>query len=316
MIVRRGGAIRRGSKVGTAVAAALGLTLLLPATAGAATRTQSDVGASVNCNLNGLHQNQGPVSTCQNLSIVTQILVNGVDVAPGTSLVVGDVVTVRVTVPPRGGHDAYYQETSDGIRNNSRDERFAIRVGLPAETGTSLSTPTNVTMSRTDNGDRGNGPAINCLAQNGQEGARTDPPTGVTVGGPSVGSTEMSASVNGATLAAFWDQMAYDRCVNVLSNNGYYAGFTLSFDQIVVTGGAVELTPTWTLGQVTQELKNGSRSIAWGSATDVALHLPAEDPIPVVDPYLFAAVTVASGGGLLVWWRSRRQTAPEPAPAR
>jgi len=266
------------------VVAVLAMSLLAAAPASAATRNQTDVGANVNCNLNGLHQNQGPVSTCGDLTITTRVLVNGADVPQGTVLAVGDVVTVEVVVPPRGGHDAFYQETVDGIRNNNRDQRFAIRVGLPGETGTNLSAPTNVVMSRTDNGDRGNGPAINCLAHNGQEGARTDGATAVAIGGPSVGSTDMNASVTGTTFVAQWDEMAYDRCVNVLSNNGYYAGFTVRFDQVVEQAGTAALTPTWSLGEVSQELKNGSRSVTWGSNADMALTLGSvQGPVAVPD---------------------------------
>jgi hypothetical protein len=270
---------RSRRRFGAALALATGLVaaVLAPTSpASAVTRNQVDVGANVNCNLNGLHQNEGPVSTCRDLTITTQVLVNGADVPQGTVLAVGDVVTVRVVIAPRGGHDAFYQETVDGIRNNDRDQRFAIRVGLPGETGTNLSQPANVVMSRTDNGDRGSGPLINCLAHDGQEAARTDAPTAVPLDGSLVGSTRMNASVVGAQLVAQWDEMAYDRCVNVLSNNGYYAGFTLSFDQVVDVAGTVPLTPTWNLGEVSHELKNGNRRITWGSNADVSLTIASE----------------------------------------
>jgi LPXTG-motif cell wall-anchored protein len=280
---------RRTTASRVALALALALTAagagVLPASpAGAETRNQVDVGANLNCALNGLHQGTGPVSTCNDLTITTRVLVNGADVPAGTVLAVGDVVTVQVTVPPRGGHDSFYQETVDGIRNNGNDERFAIRVGLPGQTGTNLSAPANVSMSRTDTGDRGNGPLINCLIHNGQEGARSDGATGITLGAAPVGGTAMNANVSGTTLTAQWDDLAWDRCVNVLSNNGFYGGMTLSFDQTVATLGAVPLQPTWNLGQVAMERTNLSRQLLWGTNVDVALTLPAQPPGPTAVP--------------------------------
>lgn len=265
--------------------AVVGMTLAVGLGAGPAaaeTRNQVDVGADVNCNLNGLHQGTGPVSTCGDLTIVTEVLVNGASEAAGHALEIGDVVTVRLTVTPRGGHDAFYEETVDGIRNNGggSDMRFALDIALPGETGTELSAPTNVQMSRTDNGDRGNGPLINCLAHNGQEGQRSDPLTAVTLGGPSVGTTAMNASLAGGSITARWDDMAWDRCVNVLSNNGFYGGHVIQFDQTVDTLGTSTLTPTWNFGQVRMERTDGSRVIRWGTSADQSLTLPAAPYIP------------------------------------
>jgi len=263
----------------------------------AQSQIQADVGPDVNCNLAGLHQGTGPVSTCGNLTIDARVLVNGVDVPAGTVLAVGDIVTVRLTVTPRGGHDAFYQETVDGIRNNNRDLRFAVDVGLPGQTGTELSAPTNVQMSRTDNGDRGNGPLINCLAHNGQEAAAADPLTPVAIGGAPVGATQMHAEVSGSTLTAQWDQLAFDRCVNVLSNNGYYGGQVLSFDQAVTALGSTPTAPTWSLGQVSLERKDGSRSIRWGADSDLALSLPAAPFVPGPTAVADGAVVDASYSG-------------------
>ena len=92
-------------------------------TAGAIDVTQSNVGANVNCALNGLHQNTGPVSTCYDISIRTEILVNGAVALPGASMQPGDVVTVRLTVIEEGGQNSFYEETVDGIR-------FAQRPGI------------------------------------------------------------------------------------------------------------------------------------------------------------------------------------------
>ncbi|HEY4378529.1 MAG TPA: Ig-like domain-containing protein, partial [Acidimicrobiales bacterium] len=154
----------------------------------------------------------------------------------------------------------------------------------------------NVVMSREDDGDRGNSPALNCLFQNGQEGAVTDGPTPVTVGGGSVGGTQMNASVNGTTLTAQWDQLAYDRCVNVYSNNGYYGGMTLSFDQTVTSLGVVPVQPVWTDGQVRLERKDGSHVIHWGTDADTNLTIPAAlRPTAVADSGIVDATYAGQG---------------------
>ena len=274
------GPVRRLGRSLVAVATvAVGATMALGGgtPAGAATVAQNSASTDVNCNLNGLHQGTGPVSTCDSIDITSEVLVDGANVSAGSDLDIGDVVTVRLTVAPRGGHDAFYEETVDGIRNNGDDTRFVVDVDLPMETGTHLSGPANVRMSRTDTGDRGNGPVINCLAHNGQEAARSDALTYITLGAAGVGGTKMSASKTGNTVKAVWDDMAWDRCVNVLSNNGFYPGHVVEFTQTVLSTGAATLNPTWTFGQVAMARDDGSRQIRWGSDSAIGMSLPPDD---------------------------------------
>ena len=237
---------------------------------------QPSASENVNCALHGLHQGHGPVSTCNSVGITTSLLMNGVAPAAGyTYFKAGDVFTVQMTMPAIGGNNAMYQETVDGIRNNQYDEFSYQDVMLPPATGTYLSAPQNITMSRTDNGDRGNGPAINCLFQNGDDSARSDAAQAVPLGGAQVGSTKMSTGIytNGGNqvLRAAWNQVSIDRCNNVYSNNGEYAGFTLSFTQQIiampVAPAVLPATMVWTFPAFAIGRTNGSAVINWGDQT-------------------------------------------------
>lgn len=248
--------------------------------AGALTTTQSNVGSNVNCSVNGLHQGAGPVSTCRDISITTELLVNGADTAAGANLFAGDVVTVRLTVAAEGGDNSFYEETSDGIRNGESggvsDIQAYFDVGLPTQTGTQLSSPANVKMSRTDNGDRGNGPAINCLTQAGQEAAVTDGLTAITVGAAEVGGTKMKAAVSGTTLRGTWNDMAWDRCRAVTFNNAVYPGHVLEFTQTVLSHTMSNQSLTWNLGQFTAARDDASRSITWGANSNTIFNVPGD----------------------------------------
>ena len=248
-------------------------------TAGAIDVTQSNVGANVNCALNGLHQNTGPVSTCYDISIRTEILVNGAVALPGASMQPGDVVTVRLTVIEEGGQNSFYEETVDGIRNNevggASDIQGYFNVTLPTQTGAQLGNPTGIMMSRSDSGDRGSGPAINCALHSGQESAVSDPLTAITLGGPAVGGTDMMATVSGGVLRGTWDDMAWDRCRGLLSNNGLYPGHVLEFQQTVLTQLAADQTLTWGLGQFTMARDDASRTITWGQNANQSLLIAA-----------------------------------------
>ncbi|MEZ5373924.1 MAG: S-layer homology domain-containing protein [Microthrixaceae bacterium] len=273
------GPVRRLGRSLVAVATvAVGATMALGGAtpAGAATVAQNSASTDVNCNLNGLHQGTGPVSTCDSIDITSEVLVDGANVSAGSDLDIGDVVTVRLTVAPRGGHDAFYEETVDGSGTTATtrgSSSTSICRWRPAPT----SGPANVRMSRTDTGDRGNGPMINCLAHNGQEAARSDALTNITLGAAGVGGTKMSASKTGNTVKAVWDDMAWDRCVNVLSNNGFYPGHVVEFTQTVLSTGAATLNPTWTFGQVAMARDDGSRQIRWGSDSAIGMSLPPDD---------------------------------------
>ncbi|HEX7132593.1 MAG TPA: fibronectin type III domain-containing protein [Iamia sp.] len=275
------------------------LALTAPgAPAGAATVVQTGVKPSdPDCQSGRLHVNgatPGTIGTCGGITITGAVKVNGGDVVAGTSLAIGDVVTVSVVVTPQGGHSAMYAETVDGIRHHQYDTDAVIPIGLPSQTGTLLSSPADVTMSRTDNGDRGNGPAINCLAQNGQDAARTDGATGITLGAGPVGQNGMRAAVSGSALTAKWTTMAADRCVNVVSNNGFYPGQSISFTQTVLSLGAAIQTPTWSLGGLTLQLDDASRTLTWGSAKNVSLSMPAPAPTAPGAP---TGVTAVGGNG-------------------
>ncbi len=287
----RRGAVRRVVAVTATAAAAATLLLIGPAgPAGATTRVQSDVQPTAStCQSDRLHPDgttSGTIGTCGGIDITTSVKVGGVDVAPGTALAPGDQVTVSMVVNPEGGDSAMYAETVDGIRSHQYDSEALVRVGLPAQTGTTLSAPTGVTMSRTDLGSRGSGPLINCLAQNGQDSPRTDPTTAVALGAGPVGLNGMQAAVSGSTLTGRWTTMAADRCVTLLSNNGWYPGFSLEFTQTVTGLGATAQAPTWSLGALSLARKDVARSLTWGSSSPVALSLPAAPPpnqAPVAD---------------------------------
>lgn len=256
--------------VGVATTASSGI-------AGAITTTQTNVGADVNCNVNGLHQGAGPVSTCNDVSIMSEVLVNGSDVVAGANLFEGDVITVRVTVVTEGGQNSFYEETVDGLRNNETggqsDIQARIEIGLPGQTGTNLSSPSNIKMSRTDTGDRGNAPAINCLAQSGEEAAVSDATTSVTLGGAVVGGTKMSAALSGSTFKAKWDDMAWDRCRGVVSNNGIYPGHVVEFTQTVLHHTQSTQNLAWSLGQLTLARDDGSHTIHFGANSSAALNV-------------------------------------------
>ena len=57
----------------------------------------------------------GSFPQCNGIDLVRTVTVNGVDVAAGTKLALGDVVRVSVWCPARGDWDAYYKETGDGL---------------------------------------------------------------------------------------------------------------------------------------------------------------------------------------------------------
>lgn len=262
---------RRVRTVAVSVTAALVLGLLAavaPVTPVAAvTVTQANVSPG-SCTL--LHD--GSIQTCRGIDITSRILVNGADAGTTPALRVGDVLAVSVTVAPRGGHDAMYQETVDGLRNNA-DVVADIAVGLPTVSTAVLSAPTAVRMSRTDSGDRGNGPAINCLAQNGQDAARTDADRAITLGASPVGLNGMRAAVAGGTLTGSWTTMSFDRCTNVVSNNGAYAGHTLSFTQTVT--GRTTSPLRYQLGTISLRRTDNGRTVTWGSASTPTFTGPA-----------------------------------------
>lgn len=293
---------RRSTVVALAVTLLAGvLALAAPgAPAGALSIVQQGVKPSdPDCQAGRLHTS-GTIGTCGGITVTGSVRVNGADVPAGTALAIGDVVTVSVVVTPQGGHGAMYAETVDGIRNNQYDTEAVVPIGLPAQTGTLLSTPTAVTMSRTDQGDRGNGPAINCLAQAGQDAARTDPATAVTLGAAPVGQNGMVAAVAGTTLTARWTTMAADRCVNVVSNNGFYPGQSISFTQTVLAKGATAQTPTWSLGGLTLRLDDETRALTWGAAKNASLTLAATPPTAPAAPT--AVTTVRGAGQATVGW--------------
>lgn len=274
---RRGAALGSTLMFGLVVGVA---TTIAGPVAGAINVTQTNVGANVNCNLNGLHQGAGPVSTCNDISIQTQLLVNGSDLAAGSNLVAGDVVTVRMTVVTEGGQDSFYEETSDGLRNNetggASDIQAYFNVSLPTQTGSQLSSPANVKMSRTDTGDRGDAPLINCLTQNGQEAAVSDSLTAITVGAAVVGGTDMKASLSGTAFRGTWDDMAWDRCRGVTFNNGIYPGHVLEFTQTVLSHVTSNQTLSWNLGQFTLARDDASRTITWGANAVRSFNVPGD----------------------------------------
>jgi hypothetical protein len=287
---------RRSTVVALAVTLLAGvLALAAPgAPAGALSIVQQGVKPSdPDCQAGRLHTS-GTIGTCGGITVTGSVRVNGADVPAGTALAIGDVVTVSVVVTPQGGHGAMYAETVDGIRNDQYDTEAVVPIGLPTQTGTLLSTPAAVTMSRTDQGDRGNGPAINCLAQAGQDAARTDPATVITLGAAPVGQNGMVAAVAGTTLTARWTTMAADRCVNVVSNNGFYPGQSISFTQTVLAKGATAQTPTWSLGGLTLRLDDETRALTWGAAKNASLSLAATPPTAPAAP---TAVTAVRGDG-------------------
>ncbi len=288
--------IRRSTVVALVATLLAGLLALAApgAPAGAVTVVQQGVKPSdPDCQSGRLHVDgatQGTIGTCGGITITGSVKVNGGEVAAGTALAVGDVVTVSVVVSPQGGHDAMYAETVDGIRHSQYDVDAVVPIGLPAQTGTLLSSPAAVTMSRTDQGDRGNSPAINCLAQNGQDAARNDAATAITLGGAPVGQNGMKAAVSGSTLTAKWTTMSADRCVRVVSNNGFYPGHSISFSQTVLALGGSVQSPTWSLGGLTLQLDDGSRALTWGAAKTVGLSIPAPAPTAPGAPTGVAAV--------------------------
>lgn len=282
-----------------ACAAAATLVAVVPAlavvgttAAGAVDVTQVNVGPNENCATAGLHGDAGYTSTCWDMSLQSEVLVDGADVADSTWVAPGSTVTVRLTVVTEGGQASFYEENNDGLKRNEvgghSDIRALVSIGLPSQTGTQLAAPTNVRMSRTDGGDRGNGPGTVCSTQALDEPAVSDGLTAMTLGAAAVGGTQMSAQVTSGTLTATWDDMAWDRCRGALSQNGIYAGHVIEFEQVVSGYGASVAALKWNFGKFVLARDNMSRTLSWGADSVRTLKVDADadgDGVPAqTDP--------------------------------
>ena len=249
-------------------------------TAGAIDLTQLNVPAAQDCGVAGLHADTGIVSSCYDVSIQTEILLDGVDVAENEWATDGQVITVRLTVVTEGGQLSFYEEDQDGLKRNevggASDIRARTVIGLPTQTGTALSAVSNVRMSRTDAGDRGNAPGTLCSTQSLDEPATSDALTAVALGSAPVGATDMSATSIGYALTAKWDDMAWDRCRGALSRNAIYPGHVVEFEQTVMGYGTAVKDLKWNLGQLILERDNQSRAITWGANSDHYLRIAAD----------------------------------------
>lgn len=273
-------AVRRVAQLVATALVAPTVVWAAPGSAGAVDATQLRVAANESCAERGLHVDTGVRSSCYDVTIQTEILVNGADVPEGTYLKPGQTVTVRLTIQNEGGQKSFYEEDQDGLKRNEvgghSDIRAQVAIGLPPETGTLLGTPTNVLMSRSDGGDRGNGPGVACSSQALDEPAVSDGLTRIGLGNAPVGGTQMSASITSGTLNAVWDDMAWDRCRATPSVNAVYAGHLVEFEQSVLKFAPADSALTWNLGQFAVARDNLSQRVSWGTSTARSLRLGAD----------------------------------------